>query len=147
MTKKGIVFIILIVSVISVLVVAVWGTLPENTSQASIEKLEILDFDGFDENGEKIIEINDIVTISNPIYILKYDYAPKEAYGEIKITISNNDVTYQHDPDKKEIYIYYSLPAIEAENAVTITIRDQRAEKKDSITLWFSIPDIIIIPE
>ena len=84
MTKKGIVFIILIVSVISVLVVAVWGTLPENTSQASIEKLEILDFDGFDENGEKIIEINDIVTISNPIYILKYDYAPKEAYGEIK---------------------------------------------------------------
>lgn len=147
MTKKGIVFIIIIFSVVSILVIAVWGTLPENTSQVSIESLEIVDFDDFDEDGEKIIEINKLVTPTNPTYLLKYKYSPNEAYGDIKVSVSESLVSYQHLSVEKEIYLFYSLSLIEQEKTVTVTIKDERTGKSDTITLWFSIPDIIVIPD
>src|SRR5690554_6682712 len=147
MTKKGIVFIIIIFSVVSILVIAVWGTLPENTSQVSIESLEIVDFDDYDEDGEKIIEINKLVTPTNPTYLLKYKYSPNEAYGDIKVSVSESLVSYQHLSVEKEIYLFYSLSLIEQEKTVTVTIKDERTGKSDTITLWFSIPDIIVIPD
>lgn len=147
MTKKGIVFIIIIVSVISILTVAVWGTLPESTSDVTIESLEFLEFDDYDEDLEKVVEVNDIVTIDNPSYTLKYDFSPNDAYGEIKISVSQRSITFQHDPFLKEIYLFYTLEDIEKEVTVTVTITDKKSERKDTITLWFSIPDIIEIPD
>lgn len=147
MSKKGIVFIIIVVSVVSVLVIAVWGTLPENTSQVSIESLEIVDYDDFDEDGEKVIEINKLITPTNPTYLLKYQYYPNEASLDIRISVSDFRINYQHLPDEKEIYLFYSLSLIEQEKTVTVTIKDQRTGKGDTITLWFSIPDVIEIPD
>ncbi len=147
MTKKGIVFIILITSVISIMLIAVWGSLPENTNTAAIETLEITDYDGVNEDEEKVKDIKNIVTISNPVYLLLYDYGPSDAYAEIVITVSEPGIQFQHDSIAKQIYIYYTIHAIQEELILTVTIKDQRTHKIDMITLWFQPPDVIIVPD
>lgn len=147
MTKKGIIFIILIMSVISIMLIAVWGTLPENTNTAAIETLEITDFDGYNDDDEKVKDIKDIVTITNPVYLLEYSYGPSDAYAEIVITISDPDIQFQHDSIAKQVYIYYTVSAIQSEAIITVTIKDQRTQKTDMITLWFQPPDVIIVPD
>ena len=65
------------------MLIAVWGTLPENTSSSAIETLEIIDFDGYNEDLEKVKDVKNIVTISSPVYLLEYTYTPSDAYAEI----------------------------------------------------------------
>lgn len=129
------------------MLIAVWGTLPENTSSSAIETLEIIDFDGYNEDLEKVMDVKNIVTISSPVYLLEYTYTPSDAYAEIVISVSDADIQFQHDAISRQVYIYYSVHAIQAEIIITVTIKDQRTQKIDMITLWFQPPDVIIVPD
>ena len=147
MTKKGIIFIIFIAVILSVMIIAVWGTLPENTNLPPLDYLEFTDYDDITEEGEKLKEISNFVTESSPVYLLNYDFAPKESYSELQVSISVSDMTYQMDLDNKQIRIYYGLEDIKQRIIVTVTISDKRTEKSDVISLWFKFDDIIIIPD
>lgn len=147
MTKKGIIFIIFIAVILSVMIIAVWGTLPENTNLPPLDYLEFTDYDDITEEGEKRKEISDFVTESSPVYLLNYDFGPKESYSELQVSISVSDMTYQMDLDNKQIRIYYGLEDIKQRIIVTVTISDKRTEKSDVISLWFKFDDIIIIPD
>ncbi len=147
MTKKGIIFIIFIAVILSVMIIAVWGTLPENTNLPPLDYLEFTDYDDITEEGEKRKEISNFVTESSPVYLLNYDFGPKESYSELQVSISVSDMTYQMDLDNKQIRIYYGLEDIKQRIIVTVTISDKRTEKSDVISLWFKFDDIIIIPD
>jgi len=147
MTKNGIVFIILIASVISIMLIAVFGTLPEGTSDITIETIEFVDHDGLNEDGEKVKDVKGIITENETSIMIRYQYSPHEADGQIVITVSDPNVSIQHDLFAKEIYLYYSAAAIQNELTVTVTIKDQRTSKQDMMILLFKTPDIIIVPD
>ena len=69
MTKKGIIFIIFIAVILSVMIIAVWGTLPENTNLPPLDYLEFTDYDDITEEREKRKEISDFVTESSLLSI------------------------------------------------------------------------------
>jgi|SRR5690606_37401028 len=147
MTKKGIIFIIFVASIISIMLIAVWGTLPENTNAAAIDYLEFIEYDGYNEDEEKVKDVKDIVSETSPNLLLKYNYGPDDAYAEIVISLTHSGITYQHDSISKEIYIYYTLDAIQKEEIIIVSIKDQRTQKQDMIILWFQPPGVIIVPD
>jgi len=147
MTKNGIVFIILIASVISIMLIAVFGTLPEGTSDLTIETIEFIDHDGLNEDGEKVKDVKGIINEQDTSIMIHYDYTPAEASAQIVITVSDPSVLIQHDPFAKEIYLYYSALAIQNEITITLTIKDHRTSKQDIMILLFKTPDIIIVPD
>ncbi len=147
MTKKGIVLIIFIAAIISILIIAVWGTLPENTNLPPIDYIIFTDYDDLNEDGEKRKEISNIVNETLPVYLLTYELGPEVNYSQLVVTLSNTKITHQVDLDNKQIIIYYSIEDIQQKNILTVTITDKRTQKSDTINLWFEIDDVIIIPD
>ena len=45
------------------------------------------------------------------------------------ISVSDADIQFQHDAISRQVYIYYSVHAIQAEIIITVTIKDQRTQK------------------
>jgi len=147
MTKKGIIFIIFISIIISIMIIAVWGTLPENTNLPPIDYLNFSNYDDLNEAGEKRKEISKEVKDSSPVYELVFEYGPEDSYFELVVSLSNPDITYQIDLYNKLILIYYSLENIKQKTILTVTITDKRTQKTDIINLWFKFDDVIIIPD
>lgn len=147
MTKKSIILIIFISSILSIMMIAVWGTLPENTNLGPIETIEFTEFDTLNEDSEKVRDVKPFVTTTNPVYRLNYDLGPDESYSELSVTLSLSHINYQLDIYDKIIYIYYGLEDIENEIVLTVTIKDSRTQKSDMIILWFKPPGVIIVPD
>lgn len=142
MTKKLMLLIILVISVLSVIVIAVWGTLPENSNQIQVESITFENYELNDSN-DKIINVIDIVTTDSPYVTLTYDYGPDDAYAIISASASSSDVTVLVDEIKQEVLVNFTTEDSIGKN-VTITIRDTKTNKRDELTLIFKIPDIII---
>jgi len=147
MTKKGIIFIIFIAVILSIMLIAVWGTLPENTNLPPLDYLEFSDWDDLNDDGEKRKEVSTIVTESSPVYSLPYEYGPEPSYSELSVSVSDPNIVYHIDLDNKVIIIYYNLEDIRQKIILTVTITDNRTRKSDIINLWFKFDDIIIIPD
>ncbi len=146
-TKKGIVFIIFLASIISIMIIAVWGTLPENTNLPPIDYLEFTDYDGLNEDLEKMKDLSEIVTETSSIYLLPYDLGPDESYSDLVVSLSVSHLTHHIDTDGRIIYIYYGLEDIQTKIILTVTITDRRTHKSDLINLWFKEDGVVIIPD
>lgn len=134
--------IILFVSVISIVFIAVWGTLPENSNQPSLETIEFTDYEQ-NESNDKVKNVRDIVTNDDPYYSLSYSYLPEDATTDIIATSSSDDVTVIIDVINQEVLVNFQTVESIGQN-VTIRITDQKTNNYDEITLIFKIPDIIV---
>lgn len=146
MSKKNIIYIVIVASILSIMMIAVWGTLPENTNLPPIDYILFNEYDNLNDDGDKLIDVNGDITIQNPVYELKYELSPIESYSTLQVQLSLPSVDYQLDTQAKVIYLFYSLEDIEKEKTLTVTVKDSRTQKVDMVTLWFKQPDVIIIP-
>ncbi|MBI9010175.1 MAG: hypothetical protein JEZ05_09145 [Tenericutes bacterium] len=142
MSKKFMLLIVLAISVLSVIIIAVWGTLPESQNQSSLTALYFENYEINDE-GDKIINLLGIVDDEEPYYTLTYQFLPNDAYTDITVSSSKNEVIALLDSIKQEILINFSTADSIGDN-VTIRITDQKTNTYDEITLIFKVPDIII---
>ena len=147
MNNKTIIILILFIGLISVMVISIWGTLPENNNLPAIEQIEIIEYDELNEQGDKLIDVTDIVTQESNIFIVKFNIQPLPANTD-SLTAKSSDpkVTVQLNILTGEVYVYYDMNSIITEKAVTIIITDQNTQVMDNVTLWFKPPGIIIIP-
>lgn len=147
MSKKISFFLVLVFSVMSIMLIAVWGTLPENTNPIQVETITIINYDEITDLGDKIKDVSDIVTEENSIYIIDYEITPTNAFTNIYATSSSTLVTIQVDDLTKKVFVYYDLEAIIKEVTITIKITDKITQVFDEITLIFKIDDVIIVPD
>lgn len=147
MSKKISFFLVLVFSVMSIMLIAVWGTLPENTNPIQVETIAIINYDEITDLGDKIKDVSDIVTEENSIYIIDYEITPTNAFTNIYATSSSTLVTIQVDDLTKKVFVYYDLEAIIKEVTITIKITDKITQVFDEITLIFKIDDVIIVPD
>lgn len=142
MTKKLMLFIVLLISLLSIIIIAVWGTLPENSNSTQVESISFNEYE-LNDDLDKILNVMGLVTIDKPNYTLSYSYLPEDAEANIKAISSSTDVTVIVDANKEEVIVSFSSEAAIGQN-VTIRIIDQKTNQYDEITLIFKIPDIII---
>lgn len=142
MSKKLILLVVLGISVLSIIVIAVWGTLPESSSDTSVTSLTFENYELNDEQ-DKIINLSQIVSLEEPSYTLEYTYAPDDAVANIIAASSSDDVTVLVYPLRNEVLVNFETESSIGQN-VTITITDQKTNTHDEITLIFKIPDVII---
>lgn len=147
MSKKISFFLVLVFSVMSIMLIAVWGTLPENTNPIQVETIAIINYDEITDLGDKIKDVSDIVTEENSIYIIDYEITPTNAFTNIYATSSSTLITIQVDDLTKKVFVYYDLEAIIKEVTITIKITDKITQVFDEITLIFKIDDVIIVPD
>ena len=147
MSKKISFFLVLVFSVMSIMLIAVWGTLPENTNPIQVETIAIINYDEITDLGDKIKDVSEIVTEENSIYIIDYEITPTNAFTNIYATSSSTLITIQVDDLTKKVFVYYDLEAIIKEVTITIKITDKITQIFDEITLIFKIDDIIIVPD
>ena len=147
MNKKILLILVLVFSVLSIILIAVWGTLPDSPSRIELEKLEILDFDEQNDDGDKFKDIMDSVNETENIYIIKYVTTPSNATSDIVASTSASGVSLSIDKLDKKVYVIFDLDTIVQQRTITIQIRDKTTQKIDEITLWFKTPGVIIVPE
>lgn len=147
MSKKISFFLVLVFSVMSIMLIAVWGTLPENTNPIQVETIAIINYDEITDLGDKIKDVSEIVTEENSIYIIDYEITPTNAFTNIYATSSSTLITIQVDDLTKKVFVYYDLEAIIKEVTITIKITDKITQIFDEITLIFKIDDVIIVPD
>ncbi|MFA6801598.1 MAG: hypothetical protein WCR19_05780, partial [Acholeplasmataceae bacterium] len=133
MNKKIVIFIAILISLVSIVFIAVWGTLPESSSQSVIESLVINDYDETNEDGDKFKDILNIVTSDQNVYIIEYEFLPIDAAYRITATSSRTDVSLQVDEVNQKVYAFFDLSAIG--KTVTIRIIDKGTQEYDEITL------------
>lgn len=148
MNKKILILLALVFSTLSIMIIAVWGTLPENTNRIPIETITIDDYDGFNEDGDKLKDVTGLVTETNNIYLIEYSIQPGIAFAsQVTVTTASNAARVQIDPFSHQVSVYYDLTKISQKPTVTIRIIDQSTQKFDEITLLFKNPGTIIVPD
>ena len=148
MNKKILILLALAFSALSIMLIAVWGTLPENTNRIPVETISFTEYDGVNEDGDKLKDVTGIVTENKLTYILNYTINPENAYAtQVTVTSASSAVTLQIDPFTYEVSVYYDLTVISQKPTVTIRIMDQSTQSFDEITLIFKTPGTIIVPD
>lgn len=149
MSKKIIVFAVLIVSALSVMIISLLGTLPEAGNVITLERIAISDFDTevVDANGHKrkVKYIENYVTEKTPYYEFTYVLTPERASVTLNALSSDERITAIIDPTNNKVRVSYDAPAVIAKVAVTITISDSDTQRSDAITLIFKSGGPIII--
>ncbi|MFA5526405.1 MAG: hypothetical protein WC992_06220, partial [Acholeplasmataceae bacterium] len=125
MNKKILIILVLMFSVLSIMLIAVWGTLPENTNRIQLEGLLIEDYDEVNDDGDKFKDVMDIINEQNHMMTISYVLQPENAYVIITATASSDQVNLQVDTFEQKVYVIYDLNAIASKPTVTIRITDQ----------------------
>lgn len=138
---------VLVFSLLSIILIAVWGTLPDNPSNIQAETLVISDFDETNDDGDKFINVTDIVTEQESIFSIDFQIGPANANVDIVASTTAPGVNLQVDASTGSVYVLYSLEAIAAKQTVTVHIKDKNTQIYDEVTLWFKTPGVIIVPD
>jgi len=144
MNKKILIFIALILSAISILIIAVWGTLPEQTSQIPIETISFTNEEIEIVENRKMIDVSSVIDETNSVYVLTYEIFPSVAIAtDLNVSTASDAATLQIDTFEFKVYVYYDISFIEDKPFVTITLTDKRTQKSDEVTLIFSSPNVV----
>jgi len=147
MNKKILILLALVLSAVSIMLIAVWGTLSEQSNRIPVESIIFESYDGLNEHGDKLIDVTGLINENEYIYELEYAIYPGDAYAEqVSVSSASDAVTFQIDPYHYKISVYYDLTYISQKPTVTIRIIDQSTQNYDEITLIFKTPDTIIVP-
>ncbi|MFA7075906.1 MAG: hypothetical protein WC152_04465 [Candidatus Izemoplasmatales bacterium] len=147
MTKKILFVLVLVFSVFSIILIAVWGTLPENSNNIQVETIVINEYDETNDNGDKFINVTDIISKENNIFTINYVIGPENANADIVVSTTDKDVNLQVDQLDNKVYVIYSFNAIDQMKTITVQIKDKDTQNFDEVTLWFKTPGVIIVPE
>lgn len=142
MSKKIILLIVLGISVLSIIIISVWGTLPESINESSVTSISFEDYD-YNDDGDKVINLMEIINEEDTLYTLTYTYTPGDAATNITASSSSSDVSVIVDEYRQEIVVSFDTVDAIGQN-VTITIVDEKTNEADEITLIFKIDEVII---
>jgi hypothetical protein len=138
MSKKIVIFLVLVLSAVSVLAISVWGTLAENINLPPVSQLEIPDFDTENAANDKILFVKDIITTERYFYDIYFVINPTSADRDINATMNVDIGEIVVDEELSFVRVFYEYDKIGT--SITITIWDSKTMISDAVTLLFRAP-------
>jgi hypothetical protein len=141
MNRKALLFIVFLLSILSIMAVGVWGASPDPSDNITMTSIFFSD-DRIvtNDDGKKIIFVRDIITATNPEIQIAFTYFPVDS--SVYLLVYTNEDTVSAIVRGNLVYVAFSQ-----RDTVSIRIMDRKTEKYDTVTLVFSAPGEVDIPD
>lgn len=142
MNRKMMLFLVLALSVLSIMAVGIWGSLPDPSDSVTLTSIRFVDPRIDASTGTKVLYVQDIVTDfeSNNQVTIPFSCLPGDA--NVSLVVYTDETTVGAVLFGDSVLVTFS-----ERTAVTITIRDKKSEKTDTLTLLFQPPGEIDVPD
>jgi len=143
MNRKALLFIVFMISVLSIMAVGVWGASPDPSDSITLNSIYFSD-DRIvtNDNEDKIIFVEDIITNLETNYEIEIDFTFLPENASTNLTVHSNDTSVSAIVRGNTVYVAFS-----ERNSASITITDRKTEKSDTVTLIFRAPGQVDVPD
>lgn len=143
MNRKALLFIVFILSVLSIMAVGVWGASPDPSDNITMNSIFFSD-DRIvtNEDGKKIIFVKDIITDLETNYEIQVGFTYEPANSSVYLLVYTNEESVSAIVRGNLVYVAFSQKV-----TVSIRITDRKTEEFDTVTLVFSAPGEVDIPD
>lgn len=142
MNRKVMLFLVLALSVLSIMAVGIWGSLPDPSDAVTLTSISFVDPRIDSASGTKVLYVQDIVTDFETNNQIAIPFACLPGDANVNLVVYTDETTVGAVILEDSVLVTFSH-----KTAVTITIRDKRSEKTDTLTLLFQPPGEIEIPD
>lgn len=142
MNRKVMLFLVLALSVLSIMAVGIWGSLPDPSDSVTLVSIAFEDSRIDSTTGTKILYVQDIVTDFDTHNQVSIAFACSPGDANVNLVVYSDETTVG-----AVLLEGYVLVTFSEKTPVTITIRDKKTEKTDSVTLLFQPPGEIEVPD
>lgn len=143
MNRKALLFIVFLLGVLSIMAVGVWGSSPDPSDNITMNSISFSD-DRIVTNsdGDKIIFVKDIITDLETNYEIQVEFEYFPGNASVYLLVYTNEDSVSAIVRGNLVYVAFSQ-----KDTVSIRITDRKTEKYDTVTLVFSAPDAVDIPD
>lgn len=145
MNKKIVFFIVMALSALSIMAISNWGNLSEDNDLPDVESVVISRYDRLNNDGDKIISVGDIIDENHLYFDIPFVVTPANAERKMVATLSVDIGSVTVNEEDSFARVTYSF--LKLGQTVTLTIKDSRTGKSDSVILLFSTGGDIIITD
>ncbi len=124
--------------------IGIWGSLADPSDSVMVETLVFSDNRiTTNDDSEKIIYVGDIITDLEEHYdmTIAFTYTPDNANID-QLSVYADDTFVGVVLRDHQVYVTFS-----AKTSTTITIKDKKTGKTDTVTLLFQAPDSVDVPD
>ncbi len=143
MNRKALLFIVFILGVLSIMAVGVWGASPDPSDNITMNSISFSD-DRIvtNDGGDKIIYVKDIITDLETNYEIQIEFSYLPANSSVYLLVYTNEDSVSAIVRGNLVYVAFTK-----KTTVSIRITDRKTEKYDTVTLVFSAPGEVNIPD
>jgi hypothetical protein len=145
MNKKIVFFIVMAISALSIMAISNWGNLSEDDDLPDVESVVISRYDRVNNDGDKIINVSDIIDENHLFYDIPFVVTPADAERKMVATLSVDIGSVTLNEEDSFVRVTYSF--LQLGKTVTLTVKDSRTGKSDSVILLFSSGGDVIITD
>ncbi len=143
MNRKALIFIVFILGVLSIMAVGIWGSSPDPSDNITMNSITFSD-DRIvtNDDGDKIIFVQDIITDLETNYEIQVAFTYLPENSSVYLLAYTNEDSVSAIVRGNLVYVAFSQ-----KDTVSIRIMDRKTENYDTVTLVFSAPGEVDIPD